>query len=182
MTTETADIAELGTADNYRLLAREVDLVALYITDLRAAINELGVQDITDRKLNVAHADIHDVIQHTRSATDTVLDTAEGLMAAAETGPAYRELVEDRMIRLMEACSFQDLTGQRLARVAETLNAMEERLQRFAALVKPRGKTHCAGPHEKQREDWRHHNLVSGPGNADAMNQDMIDRLLAKIA
>jgi chemotaxis protein CheZ len=174
--------ADPVAASDYQLLAREVDIVALYITDLRAAINGLGVLDITDRKLNAVQADINEVILHTRSATDTVLETAETLMAANETGPAYRELVEARMIQLMEACSFQDLTGQRLSRVTETLNAMEERLKRFAALARPKTDRHVAGPVETRRSEWRHSQLVHGPDGLDGLDQDMIDALMTSAA
>jgi chemotaxis protein CheZ len=177
--TQPKQTAHMAATHDYRLLAHEVEMVAHYITDLRAAINGLGVLDITDRKLNAVQADINDVIMHTRSATDTVLETAEHVLDTRETGAAYRELVEERMLKLMEACSFQDLTGQRLSRVAETLNAMEERLKRFAQLVKPQTKGHEPGIQERQRNDWRQDNLVHGPGGAGTMDQDMIDRLLA---
>jgi chemotaxis protein CheZ len=182
MATQLQSAPDQIAASDYQALAREVDMVALYITDLRSAINGLGVLDITDRKLNAVQADINEVILHTRSATDTVLETAESLMAANETGGAYRELVEERMMRLMEACSFQDLTGQRLSRVSETLNAMEERLKRFAALVKPKGHAEIAGSEERHRDDWRQRNLVNGPGGANAMDQEMVDFLLANCA
>lgn len=182
MAPQAAVMADTVATNDYQLLAREVDIVALYIMDLRSAINGLGVLDITDRKLNAVQADINEVIVHTRSATETVLDTAEHLLGTSECGHAYRELVEDRMMRLMEACSFQDLTGQRLTRVSETLNAMEERLKMFATLVKPKCNTEVAGVEEKRRNEWRQTNIIKGPGGADAMDQDMIDFLMTQNA
>lgn len=178
---ETAK-ADFANSSAYSLLAYEVDLIALYISDLRAAINGLGVADITDQKIAAVRADIRDVIDHTRSATDTVLGTAEDLIAAEETGEAYRALVEDRMMRLMEACSFQDLTGQRLSRVAEALNAMDQRLKNFAEIVKPRAGHVCRAAEEETREEWRQRHLISGPGGAGAIDQDTVDGLMAMSA
>lgn len=166
----------------YEDLAREVENVALYINELRAAINGLGVLDMTDSKINAVQADINEVILTTRSATDTVLETAESLISTKQTGAAYRELVEARMIELMEACSFQDLTGQRLTRVAETLNAMEQRLKLFADLVKPQGKHGVVGLEEKRRDEWKKTNLLNGPSDVGAMDQDMVDWLMANSA
>lgn len=182
MMSKAQPAADMAIGEDYSELAREVDLVACYIHDLRSAINGLGVPDITDRKLNAVQADIHVVITQTRSATDTVLETAENLLATAETGEAYRDLVNDQMIRLMEACSFQDLTGQRLSRVSDTLNAMEERLKRFAHVVKPRCAQAAAGPSEIRRDEWRQRNLVHGPGGHDSIDQDVIDRLMGSAA
>jgi chemotaxis protein CheZ len=182
MATQALASAQMTAASDYSELAREVEIVAVYINDLRAAINGLGVLDITDRKLSAVQADINVVILQTRSATDTVLETAEVLLATDATGPAYQDLVNVQMIRLMEACTFQDLTGQRLSRVVETLNSMEERLKRFSSIVKPKGSTEAAGPAETKRDEWRKRNLVTGPGGADAVSQDMIDRLMSSVA
>jgi chemotaxis protein CheZ len=182
MASHSQAVTVTTAGDDYSELAREVDMIALYIHDLRAAINGLGVLDITDKKLSAVQADINVVIVQTRTATDTVLETAENLLASDVTGSAYHDLVNDQMIRLMEACTFQDITGQRLSRVAETLNAMEERLKRFAGIVKPRHADEVAGPDEARRQAWRQRNLVHGPGGAEVVDQSMIDRLMDSVA
>jgi chemotaxis protein CheZ len=159
-------------------LAREIDAVASYLRGLRGAINGLRVPEITEGRLRAAAADLTEVVAATRSATDVILETAEALLSMPDDGPAYRAQVEERMIALMEACSFQDLTGQRLDRVAKTLTVIEERLGIFAASVKAANGEARSGEAELRQDTWRKLNLVHGPGGADALQQAVIDKML----
>jgi len=168
---------------------REIGTVAVRMAELRTAISRLGVLDIAETKLGAVQVDINDVLASTRSAADTILEAAEDLLAATQTGNDYRMLVEQRMFALMEACSFQDLTGQRLQRVTHTLQAMEERLRIFAGAVKAGHGTTLSGEVgpdtvfqgevERQRAAWNDANMVHGPGVAGAIPQETVDWLFA---
>jgi chemotaxis protein CheZ len=171
-TTADAACASLAT------LSREVDEVARYLRGLRLAINGLRVREIVDARLKAAQTDLVDVIAASKTAADNILDTAELLLGAREQGDAYRSLVEERMIALMEACSFQDLTGQRLDRVSKTILALDERLSTFAVAVKADDGELHTGPREIRNAEWRRANLVNGPGMPDALGQDSVDRML----
>ncbi len=62
---------------------------------------------------------------------------AEELMAGDPSDmEAYSGMVMDNAMKIIEACSFQDLTGQRIAKVVETLKAIENRVSRFVDTVK----------------------------------------------
>ena len=164
--------------------ARDIGTVAARMTELRAAINRLGVLDIAETKLGAVQIDINEVLASTRSAADTILEAAEDLLAATQTGNDYRALVEQRMFALMEACSFQDLTGQRLQRVTHTLHAMEERLRTFASAVKAgRADVNSGdmgqGAAERQRAAWNNANMLHGPGSTGAIPQETVDWLMA---
>ena len=163
---------------SFDALAREVDAVALYINDLRSAINGLGILDMTNRKLSAAQIDLNEVITVTRNATDVVLETAETLLGTPLTNTEYRTLVEERMINLMEACSFQDLTGQRLTRVSQTLGVIEERLKTFATSARARPSEPQRGAEETKLDDWKARHLLHGPGSPDGLGQDSVDNLL----
>jgi len=88
--------------------------------------------------------------------------------------PAARLL--DATTRIYEACSFQDITGQRITKVVGTLKAIEAKVaqitshfgaQRQAPLDRPVGE-----PAEAS--------LLNGPQHpAVAMDQSDIDKLLA---
>ena len=169
--------------------AREIGTVAVRMAELRTAISRLGVLDIAETKLGAVHVDINDVLASTRLAANTILEAAEDLLAATQTGNDYRMLVEQRMFALMEACSFQDLTGQRLQRVTHTLQAMEERLRIFAGTVKVGHGTALSGEVgpdtvfqgevERQRAARNDANMVHGPGGAGAIPQETVDWLFA---
>jgi chemotaxis protein CheZ len=159
-------------------IAREIEAVAGYIRGLRHAINALRAPDIVENRISPARTDLKDVVGVTREAANQILDTAEALVGAAETGDAYRAMVEERMFGLMELCSFQDLTGQRIDRVSRTLDALDERLARFAATVKAINGEADAATQEAALERWRIERLVHGPGGELANRQDRIDELL----
>ncbi|MCU0885324.1 MAG: hypothetical protein MUC44_10340 [Beijerinckiaceae bacterium] len=169
--------------------ARGAGTLGTRMAELRGAINRLGVPDIAETKLGSVQIDIDHVMQATRAAADTILETAEELLAAPQTGSDYRALVEDRMIALMEACSFQDLTGQRLKRASYTLQVVEERLSTFASAVKAGDGAASLGDAvpqqavqgriERQRAAWNQANMVHGPGGAGAVPQETVDWLLA---
>ncbi len=163
---------------SFDALAREVDAVAAYINELRSAINGLGILDMTNRKLSAAQIDLNEVIIVTRNATDAVLETAEALLATPLTNNEYRTLVEERMIGLMEACSFQDLTGQRLTRVSQTLGVIEERLKTFATSARAKPSEPQRGTEETKLDDWKARHLLHGPGSPDGLEQDSVDNLL----
>ena len=112
------------------------------------------------------------VVRDTERATETIMSEAETLMAAEPTDlELYKAEVGGEMLRIFQACSFQDLTGQRVNKVIATLLHIEERVTQFAdALgVKDTGAATNAADH--RAKDL----LLNGP----ATTQDDIDAIFA---
>src|SRR4051812_25372832 len=90
----------------------------------------------TDR-LQLASRELDAIVETTANATDNILSTAEeigvtidGLQRKSED-PAVDEAADklaDLITRLYTECSFQDLTGQRIRRVVNTLNFLDSKL------------------------------------------------------
>ena len=77
------------------------------------------------------------VVESAERATQQILGAAEDIEDAANTLSASlkREQekslaldIQDNVLRIFEACNFQDLTGQRIAKVLTTLKFVEERI------------------------------------------------------
>jgi len=75
------------------------------------------------------------IVGSTEQATQSILQAAEEIDQAAnalsasvkgshDQGLAHD--VQDRVVQIFEACNFQDLTGQRVSHVLETLKFVEE--------------------------------------------------------
>jgi chemotaxis protein CheZ len=160
-------------------LAREIDGVASYLRSLRVAINALRVPELVDTRLRAAQQDLLDVVSATQDAANKILDTAEMILSAKETGDDYRALVEDRMMALLEICSFQDLAGQRVTRVSKTISALDERLSGFAREV--RASNGKVGPETREaaRLGFEEANLLHGPQTISDARQAEIDQLMA---
>ena len=118
-------------------------------------------------------------MQATETATNTIMECAEALMGADASDPAaYKALVDEKMMMIFEACSFQDITGQRIAKVVETLQHIEERVARFAQVMKAKDLEGFLTDQEKARAERRERLLLNGPqAIGTAIKQDDIDSL-----
>ena len=159
-------------------LIRELAEIADYIAHLRDSIQQLRANELTRDRLPMVHEELGQVVTATASATNTIMETAESILGLAED-ERYREAVEARVFAIFEACAFQDLTGQRIAKVAEAMSQLETRLSRFAAAVKARD-ANGLDPVEVERRMRADLLLLNGPQkNGPATPQDAIDALFA---
>jgi chemotaxis protein CheZ len=86
----------------------------------------------------IAH-ELEEVVGSTEQATQQILAAAEEIdqlannLAAALQGKFEHGLakdIQDLVIRIFEACNFQDLAGQRITKVLTTLNFVEDHVTR----------------------------------------------------
>jgi len=102
------------------------------------------------------------------------MECAEAVMAADASDPAaYKALVDAKMMVIFEACSFQDITGQRVAKVVDTLQHIESRVARFATALRTEDQPGYLDESEQARAERRQRLLLHGPqldgtGNAQS--------------
>ena len=126
---------QADSADPHRFV-RELGAVAAYIARLKQEIGALRVNELRRDRIPSANEELGTVVQATASATHDIMNAAEELLGADDVPlERYRALVEEKAIAILEACSFQDITGQRISKVVEALGILEDRLSRFAAAV-----------------------------------------------
>ena len=167
-----------NTAPEKPSLVRELVEIADYIAHLRTEIAALRANELTRDRLPMAHEELGCVVAATAGATNSIMNAAEEILGLPDD-KNYRATVEARMNDIFEACTFQDITGQRIAKVAEAMSQLEGRLARFSAAVKARD---AAGIDEIE-VDRRKRNeslLLNGPQmGGPATAQDAIDALFA---
>jgi chemotaxis protein CheZ len=168
-----------GADSEIRVIVRELATVADYIGHIKKEIAALKPNELSRDRIPSANDELGNVIQTTASATHTIMAAAEEILGAgALSDKAYRDLVETRVLAIFEACSFQDITGQRIGRVLEGLGQLEKRLDRFAKAVNVRDSSEGPDPEEALRQARREVLLLNGPQNEDAaIKQDDIDAL-----
>jgi chemotaxis protein CheZ len=92
----------------------------------------------------IAH-ELEEVVASTEQATQKVLAAAEEIdqvasnLVAALKGKFEQGLakdIQDLVIKIFEACNFQDLSGQRVSKVLTTLNFVEEHVTRVLEEIK----------------------------------------------
>jgi chemotaxis protein CheZ len=164
-----------------RAFVRELADVADYIQHMRREINALRANEIWRDRLPEAGQELGGVVRTTASATHRIMGAAEDILAIRNVPvEQYRSQVELKLLEILEACSFQDITGQRLNRVAEALSQLERRLNRFAYAVKARDSDDGRDPEELLRKARRDSLLLHGPQDEDgSIAQDEIDKLFS---
>jgi len=164
-------------------LEAEIEKIAQYIADAKLEIASISLpEEKTGNEKNIAHATLQltEVVRHTEEATNAIMDKSDAIMllASSVTDPDLSAKLNDHALGILEACSFQDITGQRIKKVLNTLEQIELRIGR---LVKLFGGTlperlnieDIDNGHRRPDED-----LLNGPQLATSKpSQDDIDKL-----
>lgn len=160
-----------------RSIIGEFKYIADFIQKARDEISGLQANDIKDTRIPGASVELDAVVRDTERATETIMSEAETLMGQEPTDlKLYKSDVDTAMLRIFEACSFQDLTGQRIKKVISTLRHIEERVSQFSAAL---GVVDALAP-ETPAEQRNKDQLLNGPAlNGPVTSQDDIDALFA---
>jgi chemotaxis protein CheZ len=160
-------------------LYRELEHLAGYIHRAKREIAELQPHEIRERHLPAVTDELDAVVDATAVATGRILDEAEAIQKlragmAAETG----NLVGGAVARIFEACSFQDITGQRINKVVKTLKYIETKIDALLMAFDGGVGGEPAAPQMVAPQD----EFISGPQLPDnANNQAEIDAILASL-
>jgi chemotaxis protein CheZ len=156
-------------------LLAELEGLGRTVARAKQEIARLKVDDITDSHIPSATDELDAIVDHTAQATNEILDCCEVLEAVSgRVGKADAEALQGAITRIYEACSFQDITGQRIGKVVTALKAIEARV----ADVTGNFLEGRAAPEPEATEGRR---LAEGPQlPGAAVSQAEIDRLLSE--
>jgi chemotaxis protein CheZ len=156
-------------------LLQEIAGLGRIIDHAKAEIAEVKVDSIRGRDIPSATGELDAIVEHTALATTAILESCEALDKLGETlDSAQATILQNAVTQIYEACSFQDITGQRITKVVNTLKIIETKV---GQLVSTFGETSSvAGSPDGPAEAV----LLNGPQLPTvAMDQSDIDKLLA---
>ena len=160
-----------AAASLHAALAARLGMLADFIDSARRELAATRADDIVGQHLPAASDELDAIVLHTAEATGLILDECETLEAAVKD-TAFRSAVTGATAKIYEACSFQDITGQRVAKVVHTLKVIEAtvgEMVRVFGTAAPNAATPV-------RSDA----LLNGPQRSGlAMEQPAVDALLA---
>lgn len=153
--------------------------IAEYIQNTKSEIGHLQANDLRSKHIPEAGDELSAVVTATEEATTQIMECAESLLEADSSDiEAYKQTVNDKMMIIFEACSFQDLTGQRIAKVVETLEHIETRVGRFAAAIGADDIDGTATEKEKKRKKRKKDLILNGPAKkGEGVSQDDVDAM-----
>jgi len=160
-------------------LQKELRDIARYIETMKAEIGHFQANDLKESRIPAAGEELNAVVKSTEDATNTIMECAEALMAAdMKDMKEYRAYVMSHVTRIFEACSFQDITGQRVAKVVETLQMIEGRVARFAEAVHAKDVSGFINEKEATRAKRKERLMLNGPQLSGRGNdQSNVDKL-----
>jgi chemotaxis protein CheZ len=121
-------------------LKTELDLIQDAITQTKHEIATLHVTGFEGPEMARVTNELDAIVGGTEKATEQILSNSEEIDQMAATLAARlkddqnQALVQDmqeRVIKIFEACNFQDLTGQRITKVVSTLKFIETHIVRM---------------------------------------------------
>jgi len=169
------------TAPETTLLA-QVEELGRTIAVAKAEIAALHVDDITVSQIPSATDELDAIVAHTATATEQILESCEMLdRLGGELSGAPATSLQEATTRIYEACSFQDITGQRITKVVATLKTIEAKVAQIIATFGERREAAAAPPAPVLAADAGAGEVaMHGPQlPANAMDQSDIDALLA---
>jgi len=160
---------------------RELRDIAVYIDDMKAEIGALQANELKESRIPAAGQELGAIVKATEVATNTIMECAEAVMAADASNPAaYKALVDRQMLLVFEACSFQDITGQRIAKVVDTLQHIEQRVGRFVEAMRAKDLSGFIDEQERDRAERKSKFMLNGPAaEGEGIAQAQVDQLFA---
>jgi chemotaxis protein CheZ len=163
-------------------MAHELSALNSAITRNMRELSAL-INDGNDRRMARAAGELGAAVEGMEKATQKILASAELIddcartLAAALSDDYHHGLaqdVQDHVVRIYEACNFQDLAGQRIGKVIALLTMIEEKL---AAMIATNSGAGVQSTEAKPAPD-----LINGPrldGAGGHASQRDIDAMFA---
>lgn len=171
------------SAVNVKLYA-EIEALARYIDGAKAEIAEIRPDEIRDEHLPAATDELEEIVGATENATNQILESVESVEEVAEkVDSESADKIMSAVTNIYEACSFQDITGQRITKVVKTLQQIEGKVEALLAafgeeVARERRKMSGGAPVEESQEE-KEKALMNGPASSgQGISQDDIDALL----
>ncbi|MDA5193937.1 protein phosphatase CheZ [Govanella unica] len=158
----------------------EVQSLSDYITNARKEIAALQPENLEGSRIPRAGKELDAIVKQTEHATNSIMEAAEEIMSAdSSDSDAYQAVVSDACMRIFEACSFQDITGQRISKVVDTLQHIEKRAQELKQILGV-DNDRDSEPAPEISEDKA---LLAGPAlEGEGIDQSEVDALLSSPA
>lgn len=159
-----------------------------YVQRLRQEIAGISKRDDDQTAFESMSEQLDAIVGATEKATNTILEAVEAMTEASEElrgidDAAARgklcDQIADQSVEVMQACTFQDITGQRVTKIVSSMRFVEERVSMMAEIWGREEIEELADtlPDEEKTGDEA---LLNGPQLPDeAISQDEIDKLFA---
>ena len=176
-----------GGGDEVQVVLTEIARMASSLGRAKLEIAAIRHPDAEDKDcVDEAASELDEIVKATENATSTILDASESIGHSAdrirqlagydEELSEIADKIGDHAMTILEACNFQDLTGQRITKVVQTLEFIADRIK---AIIAAWGLDAFKGvPLPEKLQVHSEDELVEGPQlDGGGISQDEIDAL-----
>jgi chemotaxis protein CheZ len=179
--------AQIAEAQAFK---RELELIQAAVETSRTDATALGAGMLDSGRIARVSRELAAIVATTEHATRSILqaaddiDQAAGALSAALKGGHDKGLshdIQERVVKIFEACNFQDLTGQRVAQALATLKFIDQHTARLLEIW----RNVEAAPQALAGEGDDGRRLLNGPqlaGDGGHSSQDDIDAMFAAVS
>lgn len=170
--------------DNTAVLKRELDGLLLYLQRVRTEIAAIGHPVDKEHGFESMGDQLDAIVNATADATHIIMGAVENNDELADKIRAksddpellgYLDQINKNSGDVFEACSFQDITGQRVSKVVKSVTFVEERVN---ALLDIWGRDELAKVDVEGIDKTADESLLNGPQlEGQGLSQDDIDAL-----
>lgn len=130
--------------------------------------------------------ELNAICKATEDAVNTIMDACEEIQAITEPIVTLKsgQKIEELIIKIYEACNFQDLTGQRISKVLKALDSIESHLGKMQNLFSTdlMNIIEEANTNLDDAAEGSDMSLMNGPQlDEEAPSQDDIDELFKNV-
>ena len=161
------------------IIYRELFTLKDVIDGLREQLGTIQTKDIRHTDIPKATDELDAIVATTEKATNTILESCEKIQSLVSGESS--EAIEAEIMRIFEACSFQDITGQRVTKVIKALKDIDLKVFQLLNLLDGRLAELPGGTPGKAQEAPADDeaNLMHGPQlPGQGISQEEIDKLL----
>lgn len=168
------------------MLKTELRALSVCIQQTKLEIAALRPSQEDDDRLIAVTFELDAIVTATESATDNILEAAEKIdglargIQAQEQDSYIRHLADEiteHVVGIFESCNFQDITGQRITKIVNTLKYVEDRVNAMIDIWGAEGFSDLVAPEADEQKDDEA-KLLNGPQLENkGISQDEIDKL-----
>jgi chemotaxis protein CheZ len=183
---EMASSLSPDTSNVDKFVHEEIERLAKYIIDTKKEIFAMQTNDKSEDVIMDASAHLDEVIKHTEEATNTIMDACDKVQAGATgIGGDKEAAIMEATNAIFDACTFQDITGQRIRKVIKLLENIEERINKLNDMMGDSpifAEAEANKDFSKAAVPANDKDLLNGPQlKGQGTNQSDIDALFASL-
>ena len=160
--------------------SQDFETIAGYIEQAKAEIRDLRPQAASQSGFSTAGAELQAITRDTEGATNAIMTAAEAMMDMSPGDAGLKDRIDDEVMKIFEACSFQDITGQRVSKIIKVLTQIEDLISHLAEAVGLEEGAAAAPVDLSAAEKRARDLLLNGPAiGGPETRQDAIDDMFA---